>query len=162
MASSVFAILVPQPLVIQYGEIEIQIREIAHPNLFAFLELVSAKATALMVADQHRPGKVIFDFSKLPDLVRGSRELSESLLAYTTDVKQDVLKTLPSRVVVILLDKALELNLTEEFIGAGKSLVSRLSAVMPSLAKKESEASTSPSAPTATPSLNSSATPTAS
>jgi hypothetical protein len=146
--SQTLDILLSEPVTIRVGEQIVSVREISGLQLMAFAEKLSATATEFFRAGTD--GSVRLDLSTLPALVRGASSLSTELLTSATGLPPEELGKLPARALLIILDQAIAINFSEEFIGAGKAVAARLQGIVPGLGQATSAASSNSSGTTAT------------
>ena len=112
---------------------------------------------ASFIATLGENGLASLTAEKIGEVVAGSAELCEWLLTRTvfgktasaqpSTLNPSTLQAMPVVDVLRLLDAALEVNLSEEVLGLGKSVGGRLAALMP---KRESAISIASSSATAT------------
>ncbi len=162
-------ILAAEPRIIKYAGQDILVREVEWPDLFRFLELLASKASGMIkLGADGKPaldlikvtpeGRAELDLSGLPALIRSSEELVQLLLNISTDIPAGM--KIPGRVMFKLIEVALEVNITEEFLAAGKSMAARVAAALPGQAKTQSEPSSKSSGLKVTQSASSATTPT--
>lgn len=128
MQSKTIEILLAPEVHVKFGARKIAIKECSSLELLNFVELVTAKAGSVVVADGK--GKIKLDVSKLAQAVQVTRELLEVLVASCTDLHPEEALKLPPRVLTQIIGAALELNITKEFLDAGKAVGAHIEAVM--------------------------------
>ncbi len=139
MKSSI-QILLSEPLVVEIGAQRVEIRELTWLQLLSFMEKLAVSAARFFAVEG---GALRVSTEDIASLVRGSDELSAELLAGSTGLDRAALGALPARAVIVLLEKALEVNLSAEFLAAGKALAARLRDAVPGLAPAGLTASSS-------------------
>lgn len=134
-------ILIAEPRRVKIGAEAVEVRELAWLDLLAFVGAVSAVAERFLVKVE---GGMTLSLDKLPEVIRSSGDLAQALVCGCTGRDVAWVKSLPARVVVRLVDIALEVNVTEEFFSAGKAVAARMAAVLPVQARAISAASSKP------------------
>jgi len=108
---------------VRIGDQSVRVRELPWPEALQFFERLADKALSL--ADPK--GRIeLLDPATLRQAVSHSAELIAWLLSHTADMPPERLKRLPPRSLMLLLDAALALNLSDEVISLGKRLAARL------------------------------------
>jgi len=128
--SKTLEILIAEPAIANYGGKPISISEIPWPELLTLAEDISKVLSGHMRQDAEGKVSIAIDLTAIGDLIRGSRELGQKLLAAATNLPPEEIAKLPARVAMQLLDVALEQNFTPEFLTAGKGLAARLTAAL--------------------------------
>lgn len=169
MNDKIIEILAAEPRIINYLGQDILVREVEWPDLFRFVELLSSKASSMIkLGADGKPqldlikispgGNAELDLAGLTNMIRSSEELVQMLLKISTDIPEGM--KLPGRVMFKVIEVALEVNITEEFLAAGKSMAARITAALSGQAKIKSEPSSKSSDLKVTPSTSSDTTPT--
>jgi hypothetical protein len=118
------AILHPEKtLMVRRGSesIEVTVSELAWPDAIAFLGKLGSHLGKLI----NEKGEVRVDLGLITELIAGSTELANELIAKSTDEDADMLKDMRASDALAILDAALELNLSDELIERGKTIAGR-------------------------------------
>ena len=142
MTRSPISILSAEPVVVIVDSTRIEIRELNFLQLLAFTEKLAGVASQFFSMSEG--GAIRVSIDDLAGVVRGSSELSHELLTATTKLTAEQLDQLPASAVLVLLEQAIALNLSEEFLARGKALAARVKAVVrgPEQATLEASSST--------------------
>lgn len=133
--SKTIQILIAEPTIVKFGDREIPVHEISWLDLLAIAEQLSELLAGQVQFDSEGQLKLALNIAQLGDMIGRSATLTNRLLTAATNLSAEEVQKLPPRVALRLLDVALEVNLTEEFLDAGKGLAARLGAALGGPAK---------------------------
>ena len=128
--SKTLSILLAEPTKVTFGDCEISVAEIDWGHLLDFATRLSGVMGSFLQVDAAGKATVSLDLGKLGAIIGSSSALATELLVSTTNLTADKIAKLPARVVLILIDEALKVNFTEEFLAAGKAVAARLTAAL--------------------------------
>jgi hypothetical protein len=126
--SNTIEILTAAPRKVKLADKEILVHEVSWLDLMRFAEALSTRAAGLLKFDE--AGGLKMDIETLPALIASSRELSEQLLGIATNLDGEAIAQMPASAALRVIDIALEVNLTPEFLDAGKAVAARVVAAM--------------------------------
>jgi hypothetical protein len=101
---------------------DVVVTEMKWAAALAFIKKLAGHIGQLAKAD----GSFGIEFERLPELVVNTQELAQELIAQSTGHDADWINGLGTTDFLRVLDKALEVNLSQEVIGLGKSVGGRL------------------------------------
>lgn len=101
---------------------ELQVRELNWRDALEFMAKLSKHAGALF----DEKGSVTLDLEKLGSLVMGTKEVADHLLMKATGREQEWVDGLSLSEALVVIDAALELNLSPELIARGKKVAGRV------------------------------------
>ena len=110
---------------ISLGGETLEVRELRWPEVLGFLQELARQASRFLTAD----GRLALQADALPRIVQESGVLVEYLVTKATGKDSAWLNTLTPAEVLVVLDAAIELNVSPELFARGKALAGRLQRV---------------------------------